>query len=234
MNTRTRTTLIILIAVLVIVIAGIALFAHRRTGGTTVATSTAATTTNAAASSTAASTSSAAAITGSGYTVTPVSAPEGPDPAAPLSFSADIDAAAQASMRATFAADQNSLALNPLDFNAWISIGGLRKTAGDYAGAAADWEYMSTLYPKNPISYANLADLYANYSHNYPKAADDYLKAIQNDPAQLYLYDDFYQLWHDKYPASGASLEAALKAGIKANPSATHLQDLLTDYNAAA
>jgi tetratricopeptide (TPR) repeat protein len=164
-----------------------------------------------------------------GYTVTPVIAPKRPNASAALSFMASVSESQRSSMQNQFIQIQDALKTSPNDFNAWIALGGLRKTAGDYAGAATDWEYVSKIYPTNVVSFANLADLYSHYAPNDSKAASAYAQAIKNNPRQIYLYDDFYQLYSG-YPAAGTSLATALKTGIKANPKESHLQVLLARY----
>lgn len=228
MNSTNRIALGIF-AIIVIALAAF-LIIHTRRSGTPQGAATSTTATSSASTANGTGGSNGAPASGQGYTITPVSVPKGPDPAAPLVFSASIDAATRASMQKQFTAIQAAFAKDPFDFNAWIALGNLRKSAGDSQGAIADWKYMNTMYPANVISYANLADIYVNTLHDYPKAADSYQHALVNDPKQTYLYDNFYQLYADEYPAAGASLEAALKTGIKTDPNNAHLQLLLARY----
>jgi tetratricopeptide (TPR) repeat protein len=186
------------------------------------------------------STSTLATSTNSGYTITPVIIPTSstvaaPNFKAPLTFSASLGLTAdeEASMQSQFAQVQATLAKTPTDFNTLIQLGDLRKEAGDYAGAAADWQYVSTIYPANVISFANLADLYTNFLPNYPKAATEYKQAIKNDPTRADLYIDLFQLYTNKYPQSAATAEAVLQQGIAANPNAADLKAALSAYESA-
>jgi tetratricopeptide (TPR) repeat protein len=202
-----------------------------------------ATTTTSTASSTdmsATSTGGIVSINGSGtssadYTVNMVSAgtaPAAPNYKAPLTFSASagLTSDEEASMQAQFAQAEATLAKTPSDFNSWIELGDLRKQAGDYAGAAADFQYMSKLYPTNPVSNANLGDLYTNYLHEYPQAAIALKAQIAIVPTDVYIYDDLFQLYTNQYPQSTAVITAMLKAGIAANPNAAELKADLAKY----
>jgi tetratricopeptide (TPR) repeat protein len=167
---------------------------------------------------------------GPGYTIKPVTAPTAPDYAAPLVFTIMLPDDQKASLQSEYATDVAALKKNNIDFNMWIDLGDTRKEAGDYMDAAADWQYASVLYPANIVSYANLGDLYTNFLHNYPKAVVAYKQAIKNDPSQIYLYEDLYQLYTTQYPQPASVIEAMLQAGIAANPKAIELQTTLSQY----
>ena len=158
------------------------------------------------------------------------SAPKAPNYQAPLVFSANVSADEQSAFRQQFSQAQSLIAANAKDFNGWISLGTVREEAGDYQGAAADWEYVSALYPANQVSFANLGDLYANYLHDYAKAAANYKTEIKNDPNFPQMYLALYQLYTGPYPQSSAAIETMLQAGIKANPNAPELQTALSQY----
>ena len=224
-----RNEIIAGIIIAAIVLIGIAYFFSK--GGAPVALPrTTATSTNESASSTTGVVSiNGSDASSSGYTIKMVSAggaaPVAPNYKAPLIFSdTTITADERSAMQAQFAQAQAALAKNPQDFNSWIQLGDLRKEAGDYAGAALDWQYMSALYPSNVVSNANLGDLYTNYLKNYPKAAAAFKAQIANDPKDVYIYDDLYSLYTNQYPQSSATIVALLKAGIAANPGAVELK----------
>jgi tetratricopeptide (TPR) repeat protein len=196
----------------------------------------------AATSTTASSSSSSTSVTingnsatsTDGYTIKPIyatAAPTAPSYKIPLVFSdPSVTADERTSMQTQFAQVQAVLVKTPQDFNSWIALGDLRKEAGDYAGAALDWQYMSKLYPSNIVSNANLGDLYTNYLPDYPKAAAALKAQIANDPTDVYIYDDLYSLYTHQYPQSTATIVALLKAGIAANPAAAELKADLAKY----
>jgi tetratricopeptide (TPR) repeat protein len=223
--------IIIIVAAVLIAIAYF--FSHTSSpsapAGTASSTATSATSTSAVSSSTMVTVTSAPSSAGYTIKLLPAGkAPTAPDYKAPLTFSASVPADQQASMQAQFMQVQAALAQNNQDFNAWIELGDLHKEAGDYDGAAADWQYMSALYPSNIVSNANLADLYTNYLMNYPKAAAAYKAAIANNPTEVYLYQDLFSLYTNQYPQPTTTIEALLNQGLSANPSAAELKVDLT------
>jgi len=228
MNTQNKNILIGIVVLIIVVLLGYFAWKERGTNGSTVAaTSTVSTTTVTVASS-----------TSSGYTITPVALPTSGTPVAPnfkapLVFSSSVSASDQASLQSEFAQAQAAIASNPVDLDAIIALGNVRKEAGDYAGAAADWQYVSEMSPTNPVSFANLADLYTNFLPDYPKAAAAYKQQIANDPTDIYIYEDLFQLYTIKYPQGSSDPSVILKQGIAANPKAINLQvDLARYYKA--
>ena len=179
--------------------------------------------------------SSTTASTGVGYTIAPVdmAAIKAPESKNPLTFPSSITADVRASMQTTFAQVQSTIKAKPRDFDAWMTLGALRKQTGDYAGAETVWKYISTLYPKNPASFGNLADLYTNYTHEYAKAAAAYKSAIANDPTRAQLYQDLYDLSTNQYPQSVAFIETSLKSAIKNSAKSYQLQLQLARYYVA-
>jgi tetratricopeptide (TPR) repeat protein len=150
----------------------------------------------------------------SGYTIReiPIETKKGiaaPEHAAPLQCASGVATDTCASAQAMFGVAQGAIASSSIDFNGWVTLGVARKEVGDYTGAAADWEYVSKLYPTNPVSFANLGDLYANYLRNDAKAVTNYKLALVNNPKALYIYDNLYNL----YVAMG---ETQLAAQVKA------------------
>jgi tetratricopeptide (TPR) repeat protein len=229
MTQTTRTTLITLAVIIVVLLLGY--FAWKERSSSAPAPTT---TTSNATTTTATSTTVSASSTNTGkYTIKLVPSIKAPDYKAPLVFSKGITADQQAALQTQYATAVAAITKNPDDFNAWIMLGYVRKEAGDYEGAATDWQYMSDLAPSNPISFADLADLYTNFLPNYPKAAAAYKQEIKNNPTATYIYQDLYTLYTNQYPQSPAVIEAMLQAGITANPSAADLKATLAAYKAA-
>ncbi len=148
----------------------------------------------------------------------------------PLVSSPALSSDVNAALASQFSTIQQLLAKNPTDFNAWIDLGTIRKTAGDYAGAAEDWQYVSDIYPGNIVSFFNLGDLYANFIHDYPKAAAAYRQEITNDPTNVDAYISLFQLYVDQYPAGSSDPVGVIRQGIAANPKSIDLHVALARY----
>ncbi len=150
----------------------------------------------------------------------------------PLTFLASLQLSpdVQTLLQQKYTADVATLSANAVDFDAWIDLGEARKLGGDYAGAAADWEYVSVIYPKNIVSFANLGDLYTNFLPNYPKAAANYEHEIANNPAYEDSYSDLFSLFTNQYPQGTTTPQNVLKEGIAASPQSVDLYVLLARY----
>jgi len=225
MNTQNRNILIGIIILAALAAAVYFILQQQKPTTTSMATSTSAT-----------STYNLSTSTVPGYTITevPISSgshtPIAPDYTMPLAFSSSVTPDERTSLQAQFVQVQAALAQNKLDFGSWITLGNLRKEAGDYAGAALDWQYASAEFPNNVVSFANLADLYTNFMPDYPKAAAAYKQEIKNNPSQPYIYEDLFQLYTTQYPQGSSAPEAVLQQGIAANPKAVDLQLDLARY----
>jgi tetratricopeptide (TPR) repeat protein len=227
MQTQSRTWIIIGIIVLLLIAGAVFLF-NRPNGSTPHVTNNATSTGNTTATS-----SNATATSTGGYTVEKIEIdkiPPAPSFSAPLKCSSSVSADVCANLKIKAAADAAVLAKDPTDSMAWINLGTVRKIAGDYIGAETAWKYVSTVYPKNSISYANLGDLYMNFLHKYPEAEVNYLRQIANKPGDLNAYETLFTLYTTLYLQNTASAENILKKGITTNPTATNLQVLLARY----
>ena len=192
MNPTTRNIGIGVAIVIILVLIGWLIWRAGNTSSLPAATSTA---TSTAATSTATSTGVIVNVSGngtstSGYTVTEITPPGGsaapaaPDYKTPLTFSSDISAEDQSQDEASFAQVQSTLATDPTDYGSWIELGLLRQATGDYAGAAADWKYVTEIYPSDPTAFNNLGFLYWNYFKEPAQAIVYYKDAIKLDPTQ--------------------------------------------------
>lgn len=149
----------------------------------------------------------------------------------PIAFSSDVDASAQTSLNVQFAAAVATLDKTPNNFNAWMSIGVLRKIGGDYSGAAEDWEYVAAALPNNYIAFYDLGDLYVNTLKEYPKAETDFKQAIALKPDYIDAYRSLYTLYHYVYK-NDASASAILDEGLKNNPGNSDLLALQAQLQA--
>ena len=173
------------------------------------------------------------ATTTSGYTITPIyatstPAAQAPNYKTPLTFSSDISAGEQTVYQNQFATIQTTLASSPTDYSSWLELGILREETGDYQGAAADWKYVTKVYPTDPTAYANLGDLYANYLKQPSQGEAYYKQAIALDPTkEATFYENLAQI----YAAQGdtADAKATLQQGI--NAQVIGYQNLQTELN---
>lgn len=218
MNSTTRNVIIGVVIVIIVALLGYLAWSERE-APTTPATSTSATTTISTSTGTSINVSTlTGATTTGGYTITPITSGTAPTPPSyktPLSYPAGFDATEESQDQSEFATEQTTLAADPTNYEAWIELGILREGTGDYAGAAADWKYVTEIYPTDPTAFADLGDLYANYLHEPAQGIAYYKDAIKLDPTkEETFYDDLAQI----YLAEGdkADAEATLEQGINA------------------
>ncbi len=147
-----------------------------------------------------------------------------------LTFDASVSADVKTALNAQFVTIQKMLASNPTSFDAWMDLGIIRKMAGDYPGAAEDWEYVSAIYPRNNVSFYNLGDLYTNFLQNYPKAATALKKEVANDPKNVNAYLALFQLYTNQYPAGSSDPVGFMRAAIAQNPKSVDLHLALARY----
>lgn len=173
---------------------------------------------------------------GGGYTIKTVPSknnpPKAPDYNAPLVFSASsgLTAEQQATLQARASELRAQLAKNTFDYDAWLALGAVFKTAGDYAGAAKIWAYISLNWPTDAVALGNLGDLYMNFVKDYPKADANYRAAIQRDPRSTNAYRSLFQLYSGMYTTHASAAEDILKKGIQNNPEMLDFYVLLARY----
>lgn len=155
-----------------------------------------------------------------GYTVneTTTTLVHAPDYRTAIKFAASVSLEVRAALNVQLAEVQQKLDKNKTDLTAWITLGGIYKTGGDYADAAAAWEYVSAVSSTDTITPNNLGDLYMNFLKDYPKAEANYKKSILLSPKNVSTYVNLYYLYHDLYRQGTGADEAILEEGLKANP----------------
>lgn len=225
MNTTTRNVLIGIVIVLIVALLGYFAWQERETTApASMATSSSATTTG-----TTITISATSSTNVGGYTITPVTAPVAPSYKTPLTFSAGFDATEKAQDQSQFAAVQSALATNPTNYSAWLELGVLREGTGDYPGAAADWKYVTEIYPSDPTAFADLGDLYANYLYEPAQGITYYKEAIKIDPTrEETFYDNLAQIYLNE--GDKADAMATLQQGI--NAQVVGYQNLQNELNA--
>ena len=152
-----------------------------------------------------------------------------------LSFkivSQDLSEEEKADYLNKFQAAKTSLEQNPDNFTLWLSLGTLKKYAGDYEGAEKVWIYVGEIRPKNSISFGNLADLYTNFLKDYDKAISAYQTAIANsvgEAGNARFYRNFFEFYL-YYLNDKAAAESILLEGIEKNPANSELPILLAGF----
>lgn len=90
----------------------------------------------------------------------------------------------------------SALIKDPFNINDWVAVGVTKKFFNDFDGARDAWEYVTVLYPNDPLAFENLGNLYALYLRDNAKAEYNYKKAIENNPIEPSFYialADFYK-----------------------------------------
>ena len=127
---------------------------------------------------------------------------------------------------------QSAIAANPLNLHAWLGLGGVYKVGGDYADAAAAWEYILSVTPKDVSANYNLGDLYQNYLKDYPKAEAHYLTVIERKPNDVETYANLYTMYRYQYKTDTSAAADILAKGLAANPGNNRLLSLQQDLQA--
>mgnify|MGYP002336192045 CR=1 FL=1 len=141
-----------------------------------------------------------------------------PDYRAALKFDAATSVEVRAALNSQIEVVRKALNANKADFDSWVRLGAIRKVAGDYAGAAEAWEFVSVISPENAISPNNLCDLYLNFLKQYPKAEVACKKAVATNSKNIDAYVNLYYLYHAYYKQGTGADTAALNEGLKNNP----------------
>ncbi len=101
---------------------------------------------------------------------------------------------------------------------AWLQLGLLKKSIGDYEGARDAWEYASIVRPESFIPPANLAQIYWYYLPDYPRAEKEFREAIRRDANQPALYISLAEFYSFAYREKEPQADRVLREGIEANP----------------
>lgn len=148
----------------------------------------------------------------------------------PLSFSSDLSPEVKKILTDKINLLSNNLKKDNLQFNDWLDLGITRKTSGDYEGAREAWEYAAVLAPESYVPWNNLGDLYAHYLKNYPKAEENFKKAIALKQDYMDGYRSLYELYRYSYKEKANLAPQILKDGLAKNPQSTDLMVLLAQY----
>jgi len=125
---------------------------------------------------------------------------------------------------------KSALKENPDDFQSWLMWGVYLKMAEDYGGAEEAWEYAGYIRPNSYIPSANLGDLYGFYLKDPQKAEIAFLKALELDSTQIFIYRNLYDFYR-YIVKDDAKTRAILERGITSNPNSSQdLQYLLNNF----
>lgn len=99
-----------------------------------------------------------------GYTIEPVPVEETnipkPDYITAISVNASVAADVRAAIQAQQADVITMLSKNPKDIDTWIRFATLNKIAGDYSRSIEVLLYITKVWPKDPVAYGGLGDVY--------------------------------------------------------------------------
>lgn len=115
-------------------------------------------------------------------------------------------------------------------FDVWLDLGSYRKQSGDYEGAWEAWEYAAVLAPESYVPWNNLGDLYGSYLKNYPKAEENFKKAITLKQDYIGGYRSLYELYRYSYKEKSNLADDILLEGLSRNPKSTDIMILLAQY----
>lgn len=157
--------------------------------------------------------------------------PKAPSLTGEIYVASDIPAEVQAQLRANIVEIISRLTKNPKDLGLWLDLGNNRRIAKDYTGALDAWGYVAQAAPGDYVAFNNLGDLYMSVLKNYPKAEENYKRAIAIRPDVSDLYRSLYTLYLYYYKTDTSAARDILALGIKNNPSDQGLKALLEEYN---
>ena len=125
---------------------------------------------------------------------------------------------------------KNALTENPTDLESWLQVGLIKKLFNNYAGARDAWEYAKLINPKHSIAYYNLGDIYSGYLKDVNKAEENYLKAIEVDPALSQYYVTLALFYEFVYKEKTDLVDDVLVTGLQYAPFDESLRYQLIRY----
>ncbi len=149
-----------------------------------------------------------------------------PDLTRPYTPPAGVPQSVQAEDKAAVATAIQQVKIDPNHETYWLQLGMYRQNAGDYVGAEQVYVYLTKRWPKDPIAFANLANLYGNYVHDYSKAVSYANQVIALSPHDISAYINLSTIYRANMQ-DVADAKKTLEQGIAANPSNTDLKSAL-------
>lgn len=123
-----------------------------------------------------------------------------------------------------------SIDVNPDVLDPWLQAGLIKKMIGDFEGARDAWEYASLIRPNNFVSFKNLGELYWHYLPDYPRAEENFWKAIKNEPKYIDSYISLAELYRYSYTEKSELAEGPLLEGLRENPDSKDLMIYLARF----
>ncbi len=149
-----------------------------------------------------------------------------PDLDREIVFTDDMPDDARQIMRDRMSKTIQELKNDPTNFENWLYLGLDRKIIEDYEGAKFAWEYARLLDTNNFVVRVNLGDLYAYYLSDNVKAEENYLRAIDLGPRQVYVYYKTAEFYRD-FLEDIQKAKNIVQTGLFNNPNDSELQSLL-------
>lgn len=118
----------------------------------------------------------------------------------------------------------------PDSFADWLMLGVMKKAVADYEGARDIWLYCGQMRPNNSPSFANLADLYANFLNDPKKAEAAIKQAIANDPNDYVFYLTLADIYRYKFPDGDSRFEGTLLEAMEKFPSEPNIVASLSAF----
>lgn len=116
-----------------------------------------------------------------------------------------------------------SLQESPDDYSNWLYLGILKKGVGDYEGARDCYLYVIQIKPEISNSYANLADLYANFLNEPQKGLAMMQKALELDPNDVNFYLALAEIYRYRLPGQESMYETVMLDAIQGFPNNPNL-----------
>lgn len=112
----------------------------------------------------------------------------------------------------------------------WLDLGAYRKLIGDYDGAIDAWNFLLKIRPHSYVASNNLGDLYGFILKNYPKAEENFLKSLEENPNNINGYVQLATIYEYWYKEKSGNVEPLFLAGIENNPTDVSLKIALAEY----
>ena len=122
------------------------------------------------------------------------------------------------------------LETDPTSFEGWINLATQYKIIEDYEATRDVLEFLSVVSPENGVSFHNLGDLYHFNLKDFPKAEENFRKAIENSPQNTQSYGGLHGLYKYSYKQDSDLAESVLLEGIEAVTNNIDLVIALANY----
>lgn len=140
---------------------------------------------------------------GPGYTITTLDDGTFTEPAPsldnPVRYSDAIPAAARTVIQKHIDEDVAKIKADKTNAGAWLDLGLWYHSAEDYQAAAAVWEFLTKVAPKDTTALNNLGRLYHFDLKDFPKSEQYFLRSMKIAPKSMDPYIELFQLYSLSY-----------------------------------